>query len=644
MDNDSNDSGSGDYILSGMEKPCKLFICIDSEGYLTDSVAISDVANFDCYETIVDSAKRIISLFSKCQPSDVCINAMFYYKKRNRSTRMNPSPLMTTTDVFRAVAEHPKGEVPIGVQWMTKVKPAGSVVVTKTNNEKTAISKLSTANAATNTSVRESPDITDEPEKKKRKLDPTNKYKTYMPKSTTEVTTAISNLIHTTVSDTKPVEIWVKPKTTTVHMKDAMMKETSLEKLDLLKKGSSTNKSSKVNYQWKENVSCEVLLNYDGVTERRKLTPDMTEKVQKIIKGQGGSIIAGLQNEYISCDNLGAKAQELLNDANMNHPTPKSDRKPIKSLMTAKQEIFNILSVLQLSKARFKQLMEWMRSLKLEEGNQGKFYLSERNVIGHGLQINYDTDEHAARRLLQIHKSRLKSNQSKIYYPTSAIPPSAYTAVSGSSDLTKSGQSQPGQSQPGQVQSGQLQSGQIMLMVPRSGVNAVTSGGNVVTTISNNGHTQSLIPLTVLNPVDKGTNSDRAQTKVKPSGMTPSPSMLKKVTRVPNILNRSKSPATSTQSVPGKEPVPVPMCLFKSINNSDMKSGVSSDTDERIDDDPTLPVMIKQEIVDDDNCVDSSVDTVDNILNDDRLSMAVDHPELDMKLVIKTEPIDDFGD
>jgi len=105
---------------SAMSRPCKVFISIDQEGLLFDAVSISDVANFDCYESIMKSAQRIIAMFYVLKLEEVTIDRLFYYKRRARSMRMNPVPLLTTTDGFRAVAEHPSGEVPIGVHW-TKI-------------------------------------------------------------------------------------------------------------------------------------------------------------------------------------------------------------------------------------------------------------------------------------------------------------------------------------------------------------------------------------------------------------------------------------------------------------------------------------------------------------------------------------------
>ena len=107
-------------VQSSMNRPCKIFISIDDEGLLFDAISISDVANFDCYESIMKSAQRIVSMFNLLDEEDVVIDRMFYYKKRARSNRMNPVPLVTTTDGFRAVAEHPTGEVPIGVHWSKK--------------------------------------------------------------------------------------------------------------------------------------------------------------------------------------------------------------------------------------------------------------------------------------------------------------------------------------------------------------------------------------------------------------------------------------------------------------------------------------------------------------------------------------------
>lgn len=105
---------------SAMARPCKIFISIDDEGLLFDAISISDVANFDCYESIMKSARRIVAMFNLMKEEDVVIDRMFYYKRRARSNRMNPMPLLTTTDGFRAVAEHPSGEVPIGVHWSKK--------------------------------------------------------------------------------------------------------------------------------------------------------------------------------------------------------------------------------------------------------------------------------------------------------------------------------------------------------------------------------------------------------------------------------------------------------------------------------------------------------------------------------------------
>lgn len=105
---------------SAMARPCKIFISIDDEGLLFDAISISDVADFDCYESIMKSARRIIAMFNLIEEEEVVIERMFYYKRRARSNRMNPVPLLTTTDGFRAVAEHPSGEVPIGVHWSKK--------------------------------------------------------------------------------------------------------------------------------------------------------------------------------------------------------------------------------------------------------------------------------------------------------------------------------------------------------------------------------------------------------------------------------------------------------------------------------------------------------------------------------------------
>ena len=119
-----------------MTRPSKLFIKVDREGLLTDTIAISDVVDFDCYESIVSSACRIISCFQCTKPENIEVETLFYYKKRARSTRMNPVTIRSTTDAFKAVAEHPVGEVPIGVRWNQKFKYK---FMTNTDNTKALV-------------------------------------------------------------------------------------------------------------------------------------------------------------------------------------------------------------------------------------------------------------------------------------------------------------------------------------------------------------------------------------------------------------------------------------------------------------------------------------------------------------------------
>ena len=121
-----------------MTRPSKLFIKVDSEGLLTDTIAISDVVDFSCYESIVSSACRIIACFQSTKPQNIEVEALFYYKKRARSTRMNPVQIRSTTDAFKAVAEHPVGEVPIGVRWSQRLKYRFT-----TNSGKTKIQSVS---------------------------------------------------------------------------------------------------------------------------------------------------------------------------------------------------------------------------------------------------------------------------------------------------------------------------------------------------------------------------------------------------------------------------------------------------------------------------------------------------------------------
>ena len=100
-----------------MRKQAKFFLDVDGEGMLKDSLGIVADVNFDCYESIVSSCKRIIAAYKETIPQNVDVLKLFYYKKRARSARLNPVRVYTTTDVFRAVAEHPTGDIPLGVVW-----------------------------------------------------------------------------------------------------------------------------------------------------------------------------------------------------------------------------------------------------------------------------------------------------------------------------------------------------------------------------------------------------------------------------------------------------------------------------------------------------------------------------------------------
>lgn len=286
----------------------------------------------------------------------------------------------------------------------------------------------------------------------------------------------------------------------------------------------------------------------------------------------------------------------------------------------------------------------------------GKFYLSERNVIGGGLKINYDTDEQAAAKLSLIHKQRLKSNQNKVLHPIAPIPPQT-NAVTSKVDLvmTNSVNSQSDQfARP------------IMLMMP--GSNSGTVPTNALTTSSHS--RQSLIPYTVLEqqlqaPVasSKGKEAFSASTQTilvknrHRSSSSPSTSASSVTTRnsenrsmkYPNILRNKLQAKSHKQTPPAGEPVP--MHLYRSCHSNDSSAdksvGLEKDTD------PTLPI-IKQEPVDTNSDNSGDFDKTsdgdpgegyryNNVLKtDDRMLLGVDNPELDMELVIKTEPIDDY--
>ncbi|XP_060566718.1 uncharacterized protein LOC132725593 isoform X2 [Ruditapes philippinarum] len=641
-----NSEESSPGSLTGMSRAAKLFIKIDKDGYLVDSLAISDVVNFDCIESIVTSAKRVVSLFFDVTPRDVDITGLFYYKKRARSLRMNPVPLLTTTDGFRAVAEHPSGEIPLGIEWQKKT------------------SKFASSQPTGEKRSRSGSPVAEVLEKKKTKLDVPSKYKTYMPTSKAD-TSSLATTTSVSADKLEPPELVIRQKKEILEESKPANSQKSEEKSQVhlipsvvkILNGEDTSKRTprpptKSNYHWTGDVSCEVIMTYNGITERQKVKPRLGRIIQNLVKGDYTTLRADVQH------NLNTETkQETLNTVNFRGD---EKQKQITYLNEAKTEVFKVLSALCMSKARFKDLLDWMKTLKLEEGNQGKYYLSERNVIGGGLRVMYDTDEQVASKLNSIQRIRGKAKEkTKQLYPVqSTLNPS--------------------------------KQGNYMIMVPSSnttgGVTPIAQTGVMVANSKSGDQQvgiapvmqagQSLVPLvsTVQNPnqphpawskeasILKTTESKSSfvsilnQAPKSVTSMTQTETFVKQspkhTPRQPNIL-RSKS-----HKIVPPSGDPVPMHLFRSYITGNMPDNTNIENYNSNDDtnpETTLPtVIIKKEPMDYDSdnndnednskhSQDEPHDKFKDVLNSDA-HMPVDNEsnDLNMELVIKTEPVDDF--
>lgn len=278
----------------------------------------------------------------------------------------------------------------------------------------------------------------------------------------------------------------------------------------------------------------------------------------------------------------------------------------------------------------------------------GKYYLSERSIIGGGLRVMYDSDEHMAAKLNSIHQARSKAKEkTKLLYPVTQLQ----TAI----NVEKSGEKQ------------------FMIMVPSSTSATVPVTGAKPAASSTSGEpasalfstlAQPIVPLTVIgnqtalpHPAwSKEVLSKPAESKSPlvsllhtssktTSSQTP-PQLSKPSSRHPNIL-RNKNHSNSNKNVPSTKD-PVPMHLYRSY-----KTGIETEdasikqieSAERDYFDSKIPVTIKQEPVEchGDTKEDShSSNDPSNDNGDDKDSFH-ESIDLNMGIVIKSEPFDDYG-
>ncbi|XP_052809756.1 uncharacterized protein LOC128238177 [Mya arenaria] len=415
MSDDTNNASGNE----SMVRQCKVFLSTDHRGLLFDTVSLSDIANFESYESVLKSVKRIIAMSQKIDARSIDVSGLFYYKRRARSTRMNPVPLVTTTDVFRAIAEHPSGEVPIGVNWTRH----DIVLVPKNNSNKTSEVKEELSDGEIpakkrkieemDASGQNVPSFVYNPTTEMLDSGPANplsvnqevdRTPTISPtplmagSSTTSLRPGSISLIlqkltsagqAPTTQAPVPADALDKAKVKTIHPSEdtpVTSRPVPVSKVVPPKPQETIRNLSRVpeqkHYSWPTEASCEVLFSYDGVAERKRITNSpLAAVIQRLVRGDYEDLklpVAtkiGSTSVYDSSFMMNsAKASD--GSSNPTYPTP------IQHVKEAKMEIFKVLSMLCMTRTMFKELLHWMKSLKLEEGYMGKYYISERNVIG----------------------------------------------------------------------------------------------------------------------------------------------------------------------------------------------------------------------------------------------------------------------
>ncbi|XP_053396774.1 uncharacterized protein LOC123551209 isoform X2 [Mercenaria mercenaria] len=513
---------------------------------------------------------------------------------------------------------------------------------------------------------------------KKLKLEVPAKYKTYMPtgtavtvSSTSATTTATSdaepplltirhgqeeavstqkgaNVIYQVSGDQPPVQFILSAEEIK-KMQNQKLSNGSVGE-DFTKRNPRQTKS---NYHWTGDVSCEVILSYDGISERQKMKPRLGPIIQALVKGDYSVLRSDLY-QSLTADSK-QSSQEMLNSFNYKD----DDRqKPITYLSDAKTEVFKVLSLLCMSKARFKDLLDWMKTLKLEEGNQGKYYLSERNVIGGGLRVMYDTDELAAKKmnsLLKLRTGGKAKEKTKLLYPVTTLQSALNPQKPGNFMImvpTSNAAGTPGA--PTAVPSGipgdaqfsiypTMQAGQSL--VP---VTATTNVNQPHPAWSKEALTRPTEPKISLVSL---LNKSKSVVSSKSTGTNTTES-LKQNLRHPNIL-RSKSHFHSQKLVPPSGE-PIPMHLYRSYKTgTDPEHSKIDHYDETDPDDTgTTPIIVKQEPVEYNNEdeiskhsqeEDEPSDQFKGVLNTDaHMPVDAENSDLNMELVIKTEPVDDY--
>lgn len=285
--------------------------------------------------------------------------------------------------------------------------------------------------------------------------------------------------------------------------------------------------------------------------------------------------------------------------------------------------------------------------------------MSERSLVGGGLRVMYDTDEQAAARLNSLHRARTKNKEAtKVLYPVTPL----------TSSLNKP-------DRPFVIMLPNTNAPSATTNIPQtSAVTQATAGDSRFGVYATMQAGQSLVPLTVMkNPnqvhptqskdllpsegkmpsltqiASKLTDSPlpHKPTKDLPKQSARVPAESPKIPRVPNIL-RNKSQFHSQKLVPPSGD-PVPMQLYRSYpSGSDPENMhiAEYNKDASEDSDSALQFIIKQEPVEGntDGYMDNpdERDNYSDILKCD--AQMPDNDDLNLKVVIKTEPVEPVND
>lgn len=281
-------------------------------------------------------------------------------------------------------------------------------------------------------------------------------------------------------------------------------------------------------------------------------------------------------------------------------------------------------------------------------------------MIGGGLRVMYDTDEQAAAKLNSLHRARTKSKEAtKVLYPVTPLtsslnkPDRPFVIMLPNTHAPSATANTPQTSVVTQAPAGDS----------RFGVYATMQAG------------QSLVPLTMMHNPNQvhptlskellpsegklpslthiASKSTDSSLTLKPTKELPKPSARvqaesPKITRVPNIL-RNKSQFHSQKLVPPSGD-PVPMQLYRSYpSGSDPENMhiAEYNTDANKDSDSAAQFIIKQEPVDGDtesykDNRDERDEYYDILKSDAQMPVDNDNGDLNLEVVIKTEPVYDY--